>query len=84
MSFLPPIVTIIAIILATSIIDIEAGLRFDLLAALTSLQRVSGNKFKQPQRQIETDHIPPHNHPKTWPASCFTIIHLTSTHGQIN
>jgi hypothetical protein len=50
MSFLPLIVTIIAIILATSIIDIEAG----LLAVLTSLQWVSGNKFRQLQRQIES------------------------------
>ena len=50
MSFLPLIVTIIAIILARSIIDIEAG----LLAALIPLQRVSGNKFKQLQRQIKS------------------------------
>jgi hypothetical protein len=50
MSFFPLVVTIIAIILATSIIDIEAG----LLAALISLQWVSGNKFKQLQRQIES------------------------------
>jgi hypothetical protein len=54
MSFLPLIVTIIAIILATSIIDIEAGLLVGLLAVLTSLQWVSGNKFRQLQRQIES------------------------------
>jgi hypothetical protein len=43
MSFFPLIVTIIAIILDTSIIDIEAG----LLAALISLQWVSGKEFRQ-------------------------------------
>jgi hypothetical protein len=50
MSFLPLIATIIAIILATSIIDIEAALLVGLLAALISLQWVSGNKFRQLQR----------------------------------
>jgi hypothetical protein len=52
--FLPLVATIIAIILATSNIDIEAGLLVGLLAALISLQWVSGNKFKQLQRQIES------------------------------
>jgi ABC-type transport system involved in cytochrome bd biosynthesis fused ATPase/permease subunit len=54
MSFLPLIATIIAIILATSIIDIEAGLLVGLMVALISLQWVSSNKFKQLQRQIES------------------------------
>jgi hypothetical protein len=54
MSFLPLVVTIIAIILATSIIDIEAGFLVGFLAALISLQWFSGNKFKQLQRQIES------------------------------
>jgi hypothetical protein len=43
MSFFSLIVTIIAIILDTSIIDIEAG----LLSALISLQWVSGKEFRQ-------------------------------------
>ena len=47
MSFFPLIVTIIAIILGTSIIDIEAGLLIGLLAALISLQWVSGKEFRQ-------------------------------------
>ena len=54
MSFLPLVVTIIAIILATSISDVEAGFLVGLLAALISMQWVSGNKFKQLQRQIES------------------------------
>ena len=53
MSLLPLIATIIAIILATSIIDIETGLLVGLLVALISLQWVSRNKFDQLQRQIE-------------------------------
>jgi hypothetical protein len=53
MSFLPLIVTIIVIILATSIIDIEAALLVGLLTALISLQWVSGNKFRQLKQQTE-------------------------------